>query len=290
MSGKGLTGLATVQSARPSDSLPAVTPSLAVSALTVRVWDERAADWRVLLSDVDWWVRPGEHWAVLGPNGAGKTTLLATVAGVLKPHSGTVSVLGKPVGAPGMRDPRAHIGLIESAPRSFAARLSPVDVVLKGVSGSVAAQGHRATEAERRRAVSLLQWLGCAALINRRYQDCSRGERQRILIARAMMRRPHLLLLDEPTTGLDLPGREQLLSAMAALADELAELATVTVTHHLEELPASTTHALLIRDGRVASSGPVGETLTAERLSECFGMAVGVQRTAGRWMSHAIGR
>ena len=108
----------------------------------------------MLLSDVDWRGRTRNSGRCSGPNGAGKTTLLATVAGTLTPDAGTVTVLGKPIGAPGMRDPRAHIGFIESTPRSFAARMSPVHVVLKGVSGSVAAQGHRATEQERRRAVS----------------------------------------------------------------------------------------------------------------------------------------
>lgn len=271
---------------RPSAPAPE-PPSLALTDITVRAWDDRAREWRVLLDDLTWRVSRGEHWAVLGPNGAGKTTILSTVAGVLAPVSGTVTVLGRSVGSPGMRDPRAHLGFIESRPRSFAQRLSPLDVVLKGVTGSVAGQGHRATAEERRRAEALLRRLGCGELVDRRYADCSQGERQRVLIARALMGRPHLLLLDEPTTGLDLPGREALLDAMSALTSELPDLATVTVTHHLEELPESTTHALLLRDGAVTARGPVAETLSEEALSTCFGIRVAVRRIGGRWTAHA---
>jgi iron complex transport system ATP-binding protein len=223
---------------------------------------------------------------VLGPNGAGKTTMLSTVAGIRRPTGGTVTVLGKLVGSLGMRDPRAHLGFIESTPRAFAQRMSPVDVVLNAVGGSVAQQGRRSTEQERDRALELLRRLGCGPLLERRYQDCSQGERQRVLIARALMRRPHLVLLDEPTTGLDLPAREGLLQAMGALAQEMSHLATVTVTHHLEELAASTTHVLLLRDGRVTATGPVDETLTDEKLTDCFGVPVSLTRHGGRWAAH----
>ncbi len=266
---------------------PNTVTAVALTDVTVRAWDPRAAAWHELLHDVTWTVHPGEQWAVLGPNGAGKTTVLATVAGTRSPVAGTVAVLGRRVGSPRMRDPRQHIGLIESTPRSFAQRLSPIDVVLKGVGGSVAQQGHRSTAHERERAIELLRRVGCGELLDRRYQDCSQGERQRVLIARALMRRPHLLLLDEPTTGLDLPAREGLLHAMGALATEVPDLATVTVTHHVEELAASTTHALLLRDGRVTASGPVDETLTDEHLSASFGVAVTLSRVGGRWAAHS---
>jgi iron complex transport system ATP-binding protein len=262
--------------------------ALALDHVSVRAWEVRAHRWRVLLQDVSWAVDAGEHWAVLGPNGAGKTTLLSAVTGVQRPATGTVTVLGKPIGAPGMRDPRQHLGLVESTPRRFALRMSPVDVVLNGVGGSVAGQGRRVTQDEREHAVQLLRRLGCGAVLDRRYEDCSQGERQRVLIARALVRRPRLVLLDEPTTGLDLPAREGLLHAMDRLAEDLPDLATVTVTHHLEELAPSTTHALLLRDGAVVGKGPVDQTLTSQRVGACFGMAVTVSRTAGRWAAHSV--
>ena len=260
--------------------------ALALEDVRVEAWDARGLRSRTLLHGLTWRVRAGEQWAILGPNGAGKTTVLRVIAGLLVPVQGRVSVLGRIVGTPRMRDPRTHLGFIESTPRAFAQRMSPLDVVLNGVGGSVAQQGRRATPAERERALALLWRLGCGALVDRRYADCSQGERQRVLIARALMRRPPLMLLDEPTTGLDLPARERLLQAMDALASEMPRLATVTVTHHLEELAASTTHALLLRDGRLIAAGPVDEVLEDDRLGACFDAPVGVRRVGGRWTAH----
>jgi len=260
--------------------------ALSLDRVTVRVRDRRAGIMRDVLRDVSWRVAPGEHWAVIGPNGAGKTTLLGAIAGVRAPESGTVTVLGRPIGSPGLRDPRAVIGLVESSSTGFAQRMSPLEVVLNGVGGSVAQQGRRPTAHERARAEELLIRFGCADLLDRRYQDCSQGERQRVLIVRALMRRPRLLLLDEPTTGLDLSARDDLLHAMATLRDELPELATVTVTHHVEELAPSTTHALLLRGGRVVAAGPVDATLTAEGMTACFGVPVAVTRVGPRWVAY----
>jgi iron complex transport system ATP-binding protein len=255
--------------------------------VSVRAWDRRAGTWQHPLLDVSWSVRPGEHWAVLGPNGAGKSTLLAAVTGRLPVSSGTVAVLGRPIGSAGMRDPRQHLGFIESTPRVFASLMTPVEVVLNAVGGSVASQGRRPTSHERAGAIELLRRLGCGALLDRAHEDCSQGERQRVMIARALMRRPQLLLFDEPTTGLDLPAREGLLRAMADLAEDMPRLATVTVTHHVEELPASTTHALLLRDGAVTACGPVATTLTDASLATCFGVPVSLSRVEGRWSARS---
>jgi iron complex transport system ATP-binding protein len=237
------------------------------------------------LQDVTWRVREGEHWAVLGANGAGKSTLLDVVAGKVPVTQGSVAVLGSRLGAPGMRDPRRHLGVIDATPQPFARGMRPIDVVLNGVGGSVAEQGRRASAHERDRALELLGTLGCAAFLDRRFQDCSRGERQRVLVARALIRRPRILTFDEPTTALDLPGRETFLEALAAVARDQPGLATVTVTHHVEELPASTTHALLLRGGRVSDQGDATRTLGGPRLSACFGLPLTVRRSGGRWFA-----
>jgi iron complex transport system ATP-binding protein len=267
---------------------PALRSAVALEGVTVRV--QGAGGPRELLHDVSVTIAPGEHWAVLGRNGAGKTTLLQVLAGVRRPTTGSVVVLGRAVGSPGMRDPRAHLGVVEALPGALAGGMRPPDVVLHGARGSVASQGSRVTEAERARSVALLLRMGCGELLDARFADLSRGERQRVLIARALMRRPRVLLLDEPATGLDLPAREALLHGLADLAAEDPQLATVTITHHVEELPPSTTHALLLRDGAVTARGPVRETLTAPALTACLGVAVSVDRIAGRWTARSAER
>jgi iron complex transport system ATP-binding protein len=175
------------------------------------------------------------------------------------------------------------MGLIEATPRSFALRMSTLSVVLRGVAGSVAGQGAKLEPCHVDRADGLLERFGCAHLRDRPFADCSRGERQRILFARALMREPAILLLDEPATGLDLPGREALLVAMTTLAAEEDQLATVTVTHHVEEMAPSTTHALLLREGKVLASGTVEDTMTSELISACFGVSIALSRQDNRW-------
>jgi iron complex transport system ATP-binding protein len=266
---------------------PAADPGavLAFCGVSVRAPDRRDA--RLLLRDVDWAVQPGEHWAVLGANGAGKTTLLRTAAGRVRPSAGTVRVLGENHGAPGLRDPALRMAQLEAAPRVMATRLTAVDLVVLRPSGPVAVRGERIPDAVVDQARELLARFGCAGLADRPYTDCSQGERQRILLARALMRDPELVLFDEPATALDLPGREGLLQAMDRLAADRPGLATVTVTHHPEELAASTTHALLLRDGEVIAAGPIATVLTGPLMSAAFGIDVQVSRVGDRWSTHA---
>jgi len=132
---------------------------------------------------------------------------------------------------------------------------------------------------------ALLREVGCDALADRRLATCSLGERQRVLLARALFGDHELLLFDEPAAGLDLPGREALLAAMEATAVD--GTTSLLATHHLEELPPSTTHAALLREGRFVASGPVGDVLTDAGLSECFRMPISVARRAGRWSAVA---
>ena len=254
-----------------------------LSFADVRVWTAEGAQ---IIRDVTWTVRRGEHWALLGPNGSGKSTLLALAGAARHPSDGTVSVLGGRLGRVDMPALRRRIGVVDPTLRLLD-WLTVEDVVLTGATGTVWPLPDRYGPAERRRAVELLELVGCGDLADREIATCSQGERQRVRIARALMPSPPLLLLDEPAVGLDLPAREALLAALAALANAEPSLATVVVTHHLEELPPSTTHALLLRGGRVVASGPAAATLTSEHVSACFGFDVRVARADGRWSARA---
>jgi iron complex transport system ATP-binding protein len=249
----------------------------------VRVWRARPGGGRaVLLDGVDWRVLPGERWAVVGPNGAGKTTLLSVAGAVLFPSEGTARVLGHRLGATDVRSLRAGIGIVDArVAAAFQPRMTALEAAMSGAAASIVplADGR---EAARPRAQALLEEMGCAALADRRVATLSRGEQQRVLLARALMPRPRLLLLDEPTGGLDLPAREAFLDRLDALAGSHPALATVQVAHGLEELAGRTTHALLLRGGRVVAAGPAGEVLREEPLSRCFGAPVRLARAGDR--------
>jgi iron complex transport system ATP-binding protein len=241
---------------------------------------------QVILDGIDWSVRPGEHWALLGANGAGKTTLLRLLGATMHPTTGTVSVLGHRLGRVDMRELRAAIGHVSTSQR-VPQEASAHTVVLTGATGTVAPLWGKYDEATRERAHELLAELECKELTDRPYRVCSGGQRARILIARALMADPSLLLLDEPFNALDLPSREDLIDSLRRLAANRAELATVTVTHHLEELPPTTSHALLLREGRVGASGPAAEVLTGPLMTECFGRPIEVSRQDGRWLARS---
>lgn len=217
----------------------------------VHVW---VPDGTKILRDITWMVRPGEHWALLGPNGSGKSTLLSIAGAARHPSQGCVAVLGGRFGHVSMWDLRERIGVVDPA-QKLLDWLSAEDVVLTGHTGTVQPRWECYGDAERARARELLALLGCASLADREIGACSQGERQRVRIARALMPDPPLLLLDEPATGLDLPAREALIAALSALGAAKSALATVLVSHHLEELPATTTHALLLREGAVVANG-----------------------------------
>ncbi len=263
-------------------------PALDFSGVTVWEWDDSSRARIPILREIDWQVDAGEAWAVLGPNGAGKTTMLAVAAGMRHPSLGVVSVLGARLGRVDVRELRTHIGQVN--PRleeSFPPVRAALDVVLSGATGSIAVLGDRLEESDPKRARRLLTLFGCGALAERPFGRCSQGERRRLLLARALLHHPPLLLLDEPFDGLDLPGREALLAALERLPREEPETAAVLVTHHLEELPASITHALLLRGGAVIARGPVADVLADEPLSDCFGVSVRVRRDDGRWIGRA---
>jgi len=249
-----------------------------------RVWTAEGA---ALLRGITWTVRAGEHWALLGPNGAGKSTLLSLAGATRHPSAGRVTVLGGQLGRVDVRVLRTRIGVIDAS-GALLEWLSVADAVLTGATATVRPLWDRYGPADRARAAELLDLVGCHELAEREVGTLSQGERQRVRVARALMTEPPLLLLDEPATGLDLPAREAMLGALAGLTVSRPELATVLVAHHLEDLPATTTHALLLRRGDAIAAGPVAEILTDAPVSDCFGLNVRVRRDEdGRWAARA---
>ncbi|GAB3565141.1 ATP-binding cassette domain-containing protein [Amycolatopsis endophytica] len=244
-------------------------------------------DGRYLLQSISLTVREGEHWALLGANGAGKSTLLGLLGAMTHPTRGTVDVLGHRLGRVDMRKLRSFLGHIN--PRHpLRTPLSVFEVVLTGLTNTTELVPRwQPTVEERERAERLIRMLGLAGKRESRWPTLSQGERGRALIARALMPAPRLLLLDEPATGLDVAAREQLLSSVDALRREHPALATVLVTHHLEELPASTTHAMLLREGQCLAAGDADDVVTTDHISKCFDHPVRITRTEGRWAARA---
>jgi iron complex transport system ATP-binding protein len=242
----------------------------------------------LLLRNVDWTAHEDERWIVIGPNGAGKTTLLQVAATLLHPTEGTVEVLGERLGDVDVFELRPRIGLTSA---SLAERVPASEKVIDLVlTASYAILGRWKEEYESSdvtRAVELLDALGCAHLIRRRFATLSEGERKRVQIARAMMPDPEMLLLDEPAAGLDLGGREDLLRRLSVLALNPKAPMMVLVTHHVEEVPDGFTHAMLLRRGAVLTAGPVEEVFTAKYLSRCFGIPLEIERHQNRWRAWA---
>ena len=242
----------------------------------------------LLLRNVDWTAHEDERWIVIGPNGAGKTTLLQVAATLLHPTEGTVDVLGERLGDVNVFELRPRIGLTSA---SLAERVPSGEKVIDLVlTASYAILGRWKEEYESSdvtRAVELLDALGCAHLIRRRFATLSEGERKRVQIARAMMPDPEMLLLDEPAAGLDLGGREDLLRRLAVLAANPKAPMMVLVTHHVEEVPDGFTHAMLLRRGAVLVAGLIEDVFTARNLSRCFGIPLEIERHENRWRAWA---
>ncbi len=240
-----------------------------------------------ILDGVDLRVAAGEHWALLGPNGAGKSTILGLCGATAHPTTGTVEVLGARLGRVELQALRRSIGHVDPRHRLQSA-LSIREVVLTGLTGTIETPMRwRADAAQTRRADELLDALGLAGKAGSRWPTLSQGERGRALIARALISDPRLLLLDEPSTGLDVAAREQLLETIDLLDRTHPGLASVLVTHHLEELPSTTTHALLVAHGRVVAGGPATEVITTENVSRAFAHPIDVEHRGGRWSARA---
>ena len=242
---------------------------------------------RALLDEVTFTVEEGQRWAMLGANGAGKSTMLNLCGAIAHPTRGTVDILGRRMGRVDIRELRESIGHVN--PRHpLQSALTVEEVVITGLTGTIELPMHDApTAAERAKARDLLDLLGIGGMADARWPLLSQGERGRTLIARALIADPSLLLLDEPATGLDVAAREQLIETVDEVHAAHPRLASVLVTHHLEELPSSTTHAVLIRHGRISAQGPADAVLTTDNVTHAFDHPIAIAREAGRWSARA---
>ena len=244
---------------------------------------------RNIIDHVTWQVDDDQRWVILGPNGAGKTTLLQLADTLMHPTSGTVTVLGETLGRTDVFELRPRIGFASSA---MAKRVPREETVLNTVltaAYSVLGRWNESYEdIDERRALRVLGDWRLEHLADRTFGTLSDGEQKRVQIARAVMTDPELLLLDEPTASLDLGSREELLALLSGYASAPSTPAMLMVTHHVEEIPVGFTHVLLMREGRIVAAGPVAETLTADALSETFGMPIALTSEDGRYAARAV--
>ncbi len=251
------------------------------SILLNNVWFEVQGS--QILKSVDWQVSEGRRWVVLGPNGSGKTTLLKLITGYIYPSRGTVTILGEEFGHTDLRLLRARIGWVHYDLRAMIPEfMSVLDVVLAGKRGSLAYY-ERSTSREHGQASRALQHLHAETLISRRFSTLSTGERQRVLIARALMAEPEILLLDEPCMGLDPLSREEFLRSLDSLFANRKHLTVVTVTHHVEEITPVYEGVLILKRGRVLASGERGPTLNARTISHLYGKRCRLSFETGRY-------
>ncbi len=243
----------------------------------------------VILDGIDWVVRTGEHWVILGPNGSGKSSLLAVICGYLTPTAGRVELLGEAYGESDWTAMKARVGLVGSV---IANQIEPMEtaaeVVLSGRFGMVNFWG-RASKADRLAALEMLDQVEATDLARREWVKLSQGERQRVLIGRALMSGCGVLFLDEPCAGMDPVAREKFLAFVERLgsnSDDSGGLSLVLVTHHVEEITPCFGNALLLgAGGRVVASGESARVLRSGPLSEAFGARLRVRRTPGGRMS-----
>ena len=259
-------------------------PILAIRDLTIQRGDTR------ILDAITWSVQRGEHWVMLGANGSGKTSLLSALTGYLSPTCGDVTVLGQTFGESDWRELRTHIGLVSSSVRQMLPdHESALITVIRGKYAMIDYWG-RIKAVDRTAATRILRQIEAEHLADRPWLVLSQGERQRILIGRALMARPRLLILDEPCAGLDPVAREHFLAFLQRLGERRGAPALIFVTHHVEEIMPVFTHALLLREGRLLAAGKKRAVLTSARLSETFAASLRVTVRAERYTmtSHSV--
>jgi len=260
------------------------SPILDIAGLTI------VRDGHAILRDVQWRVDAGQHWVIVGANGSGKTSLLSALTGYLMPTRGDIRLLGHRYGETDWRELRCHIGIVSSAVRQMMPDVEPaLYTVASGRYAMIDFWG-TPSKADQRAARKLLELVEAAPLEDRVWGVLSQGERQRVLIARALMSRPRLLILDEPCAGLDPVAREHFLQFLGRLARQSEGPVLVLVTHHVEEIVPAFSHALLLRDGAVVAAGPRRTVLTSRELTRMFGSAVRLAKDRGRLRLDVLGR
>ncbi len=243
---------------------------------------------KTILGPLNWQVLEGQRWVVLGPNGAGKTTLLQVCSSLIHPTSGSIKILGEQLGKVDVFELRTRIGLTSSAlVEQLPADELVIDVVLTAAYAMLGRWQEKYDLWDESRAMALLTALGVRELGDRNFGSLSEGEKKRVQIARALMADPELLLLDEPASSLDLGGREDLLKRIEVFAKDPLAPATVIVTHHIEEIPAGTTHALLLKEGSEVAKGDINTVITDFNLSNAYGLPISVQSEGGRFFARA---
>lgn len=241
---------------------------------------------RTLVGPVTWQVELDERWVVIGPNGAGKTTLIRMASAQEFPSAGTVFILGERVGAADMRDLRAAIGVTSSAVAQRVPEDEKVgDLVVSAGYAILGRWREDYDEMDYQQALEVLEQVGAIHLMDRRWGTLSDGEKKRVLVARAVMTNPELLILDEPAAGMDLGGREDLLGYLGDLAMDPDAPAIVMITHHLEEIPAGFTHAMLLDEGEVVAQGLIDDVLTSENVSRAYHQPIEVTNDDGRYFA-----
>ena len=242
-----------------------------------------------LLAGINFEVLSGENWVILGPNGSGKTSLLRIASMFEHPSSGTVTLLEHTLGLSDIRKIRHLVGFTgHGISQLLRLDLIAEDVVMTAKYGALEPWWHTYSEQDKLKAHSHMEVLGVYHLAKQRFGTLSTGEKQRVLLARSLMSDPKLLLLDEPASGLDLPGREELMKSLSSLVSDYKSPPVVMVTHHVEEIPEGFSHILFLKEGLAMESGPIAENLNSENLSKCFGIDLEVREFKGRWSAQSV--
>jgi iron complex transport system ATP-binding protein len=254
-----------------------VKPILEISNLQIQ------RDGVVILDDVNWRVECGQHWVILGANGSGKTSLLSALTGYLMPTSGEIFLLGKIYGQSDWRELRKKIGLVSSSVRQMMADDEPaIETVASGKYAMIDFWG-RVSRAEKSQALKLLRQVECEYLVERSWRVLSQGERQRVLIGRALMAKPRVLILDEPCAGLDPAAREHFLQFLQRLGTQKNSPTLVLVTHHVEEIMPAFSHLLVLKNGKVLAAGEKSSVLNSKNLSSAFAARMQLQQIGNRY-------
>lgn len=269
------------------DTAPTTDPDLLVDFRNVTF----VRDGRTLVGPVTWQVELDERWVIIGPNGAGKTTLIRMASAQEFPTSGTAFVLGEQIGRTDMRDLRASIGLTSSALAHRVPDEEKVgDLVVSAGYAILGRWREEYDEMDYGQALEVLEQVGAIHLMDRTWGTLSDGEKKRVLIARAVMTNPELLIMDEPAAGMDLGGREDLLAYLGELAMDPDAPAIVMITHHLEEIPPGFTHAMLVDEGEIVAQGLIEDVLTSEHVSKAYHQPIEVSVDAGRYFARRARR